>query len=148
VILPVIGFDFLRPRAKPAASLAPPAAEADVVQSRSPVELVLTNSRHGYKARAIEADGEITVLAGLTATTKSDFATNNYAALRDQLMRDGRLVPSDSPNHLQFSEDVTFASPSAAAAVISNRNTNGRFEWKLAATGQSLKEWQDAQLGE
>lgn len=142
VVLPVVGFDFLRPK--------PQAVESKLSVAQpetSRLELVLEVGKHGLKARAVEADGEMTVLAGSHAVTKSDFVSNTYAALREQLIQDGRLVPAQDPRLLEFVEDVTFASPSAAAAVITNRNTNGRTAWKITTTGQTLKDWQDAQLG-
>jgi hypothetical protein len=145
VILPVVGFDFLRPKAKPTPSVQPVEQTAD--KPKSQLELVLSSGKHGYEAKAIEIDGEITVLAGSRATAKSDFAMNGYAPLRDQLIKDGRLVPTSDPNFLAFAEDVAFPSPSAAAAVITNRNTNGRTAWRVAGTDQTLKDWQDAQLG-
>lgn len=143
VILPVVGFDFLRSKAKSSTSSTP----GEVAKEpKSQLELILSSGKHGYEAKAIEADGEITVLAGSRATTKSDFSENGYSALRGQLIKDGRLIATSDPNLLEFSEDVTFPSPSAAAAVITNRSTNGRTSWRLASTGQTLKEWQDAQL--
>lgn len=144
VILSVVGFDFLRPKGKISALTKPEGAQGP---TPSQVELVLTSGKHGYEARAIEVDGEITVLKGSMATTKSDFSTNGYAPLREQLISDGRLAVSTDPNFLEFTEDVAFASASAAAAVIKNRNTNGRTSWRLVSTGQTLKDWQDAQLG-
>ncbi len=47
---------------------------------------------------------------------------------------------------LEFVEDVPFASPSAAAAVVYGGNMNGRAAWKLLSTGQSYGDWQDAKL--
>ncbi|MBS7546406.1 GIY-YIG nuclease family protein [Ancylobacter oerskovii] len=143
VVLPVIGFDFLRPHAKPAS--APSGASIATIPSKQ-IELVLSSAKHGYQARAVEFDGEFTVLAGSRATAKSDFAVNSYGLLRQQLIKDGRIVPDSDVEFLKFAEDVSFPSASAAAAVISNRNANGRTAWKLP-TGQTLKEWQDAQLG-
>lgn len=145
VILPVVGFDFLRIKAKPLAAtvIADPAAE----KPKSQLDLVLSSGKHGYEAKAIELDGEVTVLRGSHATAKTDFVMNGYAPLREQLIKDGRLVPTSDPNLLEFSEDVSFPSPSAAAAVITNRNTNGRTAWRIAGTGQTLRDWQDAQLG-
>lgn len=142
VVLPVVGFDFLRPKAHAQIGNA----DELPVRTGTQLDLVMTSGKYGYEARAIEVDGEITVLAGSRGTTES-FATNIYASLRQQLMNDRRLVPTNDPNFVEFSEDVTFASPSAAAAVIKNRNTNGRTAWRLVGTGQTLKEWQDSQLG-
>lgn len=143
VILPVVGFDFLRPRAK--ATAAVPLKEA-IAEARSQLELVLSSGKYGYEAKALEVDGEITVLVGSLATAKNDFVTNGYGPLREQLIKDGRLVVSANPDFLEFVEDVAFASASAAASVIRNRNTNGRTSWRVVSTGQTLKDWQDAQL--
>jgi len=72
---------------------------------------------------------------------------NSYQSLRQQLIEDGRLKLSDDQSDLlEFKNDVRFASPSAAAAVIFNRNTNGRTAWKIKNTDQTLKERQDAQI--
>lgn len=143
VILPVVGFDFLRPKVKPSVSVS---SEQASTEPKSQLELILSSDKYGYEAKAIEMDGEITVLPGSRATTKGDFADNGYASLREQLIKDGRLIPTPDPDYLEFAEAVTFASPSAAAAVIRNRRTNGRTSWRLAGTGQTLKDWQDAQL--
>jgi hypothetical protein len=145
-VLPVVGLDFLRPK-----STLTLATAASTISGRSPsaaIELVLASPRFGYAARAVELDGEVTVLNGSTATAREDFTTNIYGPLRAQLIGLGKLAPSQNPDFLEFKEDVPFASPSAAAAVIANRNTNGRTAWKLASTGQTLKDWQDAQVGQ
>ncbi|MFD6321042.1 GIY-YIG nuclease family protein [Methylorubrum thiocyanatum] len=144
VILPVVGFDFLRPKGR-ATIVSAPSLEPSSI-SKSQLELVFGSDKLGYKASAVEVDGELTVLAGSTATSKSDFASKGYSTLRDQLMAEGRLIPLTGTQLLRFEEDVTFTSASAAAAVIANRNTNGRTAWRLVSTGQTLKEWQDAQL--
>lgn len=143
VILPVVGFDFLREKVR--MTLDEGTDPVSFVNSKSKLDLVLTSGRYGYQARAVEVDGEIIVLAGSHASTEN-FAVNIYANLREHLIADGRLTTTDDPNFLEFVEDVAFASPSAAAAVIRNRNTNGRTSWKLAGTNQTLKDWQDAQL--
>jgi hypothetical protein len=36
-----------------------------------------------------------------------------------------------------------FKSPSAAAAVILDRNSNGRREWKLVGSKSTYHEWQE-----
>ena len=143
VVLPVVGFDFLRGKANVAA--IEPLSQKTASPQSSQLHLMLMSEKYGFEARAIEVDGEITVLAGSHASTET-FTTNIYGNLRQQLINEGRLVPTDDPNFLVFAEDVAFASPSAAAAVIKNRNTNGRTSWKLVTTNQSLKDWQDAQL--
>ena len=123
LILPVVDFDFLIPRAAPAAPATTTAADPALV---SRLELVLTSPKYGYTADAIDTDGEITVLKGSRAAANKENANNQYGPLRAQLIKDGRLKPIEGHPFLEFAEDVTFPSPSAAAAVIKNRNSNGR----------------------
>jgi uncharacterized protein DUF4357 len=144
LILPVVGFDFLRQRATAASAPARSTIADDSLSN--PIELILTSKKYGYEATAIEVDTEITVLAGSRAMAGKEFAQNSYAPLREQLMKDGRLKPVAGKQLLVFAENVSFSSPSAAAAVINNHNSNGRVEWKLKSTGQTLKEWQDSQV--
>lgn len=143
VVLPVVGFDFLRP--KGTFRVDPPTETTPAPAATAGMQLILKSEKHGYQARAIENDGEIIVLAGSTATTEN-FTVNNYSSLRQTLLNDRRLLPTSDQRYLEFPEDVAFATPSAAAAVITNRSTNGRTAWRLLANGQTLKEWQDGQL--
>jgi len=55
-------------------------------------------------------------------------------------------VQTDDPNVLSFAEDVAFASPSAAAAVVYAGNMNGRIAWKVERTGQTYKEYQEGRI--
>lgn len=144
VVLPVVGHDFLRPKV-----VTVQVGDASTIASASgaaTLELELVSRKHSIHARAVEQDGEVTVLKGSTAVAKSEFVSNTYQVLRDSLISEGRLRPTPDPAVLEFVTDVQFPSPSAAAAVVFNRNSNGRTAWKLASTGQTLKEYQDAQL--
>lgn len=142
IVLPLVGFDFLRPALSTLVASVP----EDQTKAFSAVEFVLQNSKNGQKARAVEVGDTFVVLQGSLALTKSDYAQNGYAELREQLIKEGALVASEDPNFLIFAKDVAFNSPSAAGAIVNNRSTNGRVEWRLATTGQTLKEWQEAQL--
>jgi Domain of unknown function (DUF4357) len=153
LILPIVGFDFLRSKATSATATTNSTQLGKF--TCEPVELVMrlvTKSQsHKYEAHAIESDGEFTVLAGSKATVEtfsanSSFSQNSYAALREQLIKDGRLKQVEGQPVLEFSENVSFSSPSAAASIIANRSSNGRIEWKLVSTGQTFKEWQDSQV--
>jgi hypothetical protein len=98
----------------------------------------------GVDAQAFDNDGEIVVLKGSSGTAQ-EFKVNQYAPLRQQLIDEGKivLVPGGG---IRFVEDVPFKSPSAAAAVLNNRNSAGPREWKVEATGQTLGEWRDSLL--
>lgn len=142
LVLPVLGLDVLRPKlTAPAVTRSP---STSVAQAQAGLALLLSSPKHGVEARAIENEGELTVLAGSIATAKA-FTANSYSALRQTLIADGVLTPNAGEGYV-FATDVNFDSPSAAAAVILNRNANGRVEWRLEGTGQTLKDWQDAQL--
>lgn len=41
-----------------------------------------------------------------------------------------------------------FASPSAAAACVLGRNSNGRLEWKVEGTKTSFGAWQESRRAE
>jgi hypothetical protein len=43
-----------------------------------------------------------------------------------------------------FAKPYPFSSPSAASAVILDRNSNGRIEWKVKGSKQSYHDWQQA----
>ena len=59
-----------------------------------------------------------------------------YMKLRDGLLEDGSLKTQE--DHLLFTKDVEFSSPSAAAAVIHGGNANGLTAWKNKQ-GKTLK---------
>lgn len=137
LMLPVLSVNVFRSKA----TIAPP---SDVQAEQQPLDLVLDSKKNGITALAVEQDGEVTVRAGSKATL-AQFTSNTYADLRDGLLKDGTLVP-DGAGMLEFAQDAAFRSPSAAAAVVLNRNSNGRTEWRVKSTGQTLKDWQDEKL--
>ena len=68
--------------------------------------------------------------------------THGYQQLREQLEGDGTLMPSADDMTMRFTRDMVFASPSAAAAVVFGRVSNGREAWKADSLGISYGEWQ------
>lgn len=143
IALPVVGMDVLRP--KPSTQSALPSNGSERTSVDSAIKLALSSKKNSVQATAFEFDGEITVLAGSTASRKQ-FTKNAYSARRQELIESGILLPTDNDDVFVLSSDTTFRSPSEAAAILLNRNANGRTEWHLASTGQTLKDWQDAQL--
>ncbi|MBS0660780.1 MAG: DUF4357 domain-containing protein [Verrucomicrobia bacterium] len=61
--------------------------------------------------------------------------------LRKQLIADRTLVETDG--FFQFTKDVLFTSPSAAAAVVEGGSANGLIEWRTK-DGRVLKELDEA----
>lgn len=143
ILLSALGIDLLRP--KPQRIVADLAKTSLVSEPYGKsLELVLRHES-GADARALEVAGEIVVLKGSRGSDRAN-ASNSYAALRTSLIQDGRLILV-AGQYTEFADDVTFASPSAAAAVVNNRNSAGPREWRLENTGQTLKEWREQQVG-
>lgn len=134
IILPVLGIDLLFSVPTKAA------AEVGLAQERGfSVEFMLQN-KNGTDAHAVEIGGQFVVLKGSYATAKN-YSSNSYEAHRKRLIDAGKLVADIDPNRLVFTEDVAFASPSAASATILNRNDNGRNSWKITGTGEAYGQW-------
>jgi hypothetical protein len=136
-VLPILGFDLFRPAggrpmSQPGADGASPVFELNSV---------------GVRATARELDDGFVVLAGSTARRDGTAAfPDGYRSFRDQLVKDGKLVPE--PGLYRFAANVIFPSPSAAAAVVLARNASGPQEWKLCGTGQTYKVWWAASLAD
>lgn len=140
-VLPVLGFDFLRELTKPS---APAVASTLVPVSRSP-RFTLEVPRYRLSAQGQEIDGEFFVLKGSKARADWVGTERGYQGLFKQLVDEGVLV-ADAGEHLTFSDDYAFSSPSAAAAVVCGRAANGRTSWVVEETGQTYAAWQEQQL--
>lgn len=138
-ILPVLGFDFLREVSR---SPVPIATTAD---APSAPKFRLDFPKYNVQATAQEVDGEFIVLKGSLARAQWVGPNNGYKALHAQLIKDGILIPADTARY-EFASDYLFNSPSAAAAVICGRNSNGRIRWQLETTGQTYGDWQNQQV--
>ena len=68
---------------------------------------------------------------------------HTYRALHEKLVQEGASSRSPVARTMRFARDQVFASPSAAAAVITGRQANGRVEWKVQGSGLSFGGWQD-----
>ena len=137
LMLPVIGFNFLRPKptVKPTAEI--------LDDTSSPT---FTFSSGDAKATAKEVDGEFVVLKGSTATFEPRPSWTSYRDLRQQLVDEQKLVEVPDKGLLLFAEDVYLSSPSAGAAIVAAGNTNGRAAWKTIDTQQTYGDWHQSQL--
>lgn len=141
-VLPVLGFDFLRVLTKPSA----PTVLLSSNVTRSP-RFVLELARSGVRATGQEVDGEFFVLKGSRARAQWVGVQGGYAELFKQLLNEGVLI-SDASEHLLFSDDYAFSSPSAAAAVVSGRSANGRTSWLIEGNSKTYAAWQEQQVNE
>ena len=104
--------------------------------------------KSGVQATAVEEDGEFIVLEGSEALSGTGYVQQSYSGLKEKLITEGVLVPQDGPvgtNKMRFAAPWSFNSPSAAAAVVLDRNSNGRIEWKVRGANQTYHDWQQAQ---
>lgn len=125
-LLPVLGSDLLTPVAQPAAK---PQSGGVLLCHRKGAE------GHGHRT----SDGFV-VLKGSTAVLHQRDSAKSWpttVALRKQLIADGTLVQKGE--FYEFTRDLQFSSPSAAAAVIEGGSANGLIAWKTK-DGTNLKE--------
>lgn len=130
LILPVVGVHAITPRAAPNA-----ADEA----SRSPLFEFRAAGAHG---RARQLGDRFVLLKGSTCRREGVASWTSFKALRDQLISRKRLIDhADDPALLVAVEDIELDSPSAAAAIVAGRNTNGREAWRVSGTSQTYQDW-------
>ena len=138
IVLPVIGLDMLKPQPRAASQTNTP------IEQRTSGEIRF-EIRHktGVQAEAVEEDAEFIVLEGSQALINTGFVQQSYGGLKQKLISDGILVPLNE-EMMTFAKPYSFSSPSAASAVILDRNSNGRTEWKVKGSKQNYHDWQQA----
>lgn len=141
IVLPVLGCDFLNELKLPSTPVA--TVEATAAAGTSP-RFILEVPSHGVSAQGQEFDGQFFVLKGSRVRTEWVGIEHSYQKLYQQLKLAGLLTSQDE--YLVFADDYAFNSPSAAAAVVCGRSTNGRTSWVLEGTGQTYAAWQEQQL--
>lgn len=141
-VLPVFGYDFLRERP----NLTDEAASNGQVPVGSTSPL-FTMSVPKYKiiAKAREQNGDFVVLRGSTARDRWSSSHHSYQSLHQRLIDEGVLA-DEFAGVRYFKDDYPFSSPSAAAAIVSGRPTNGRVTWVTANEGQTYADWQEQQV--
>lgn len=137
VILPVVGLDLLKPRPRTLKSTGAPTREVGGPKFE-------IRHKSDVQATAVEEEDEFVVLAGSQALKDAGYTgTNSYGELKKELIAQGVLATTDSEAVYQFVKPHAFRSPSAAAAVILDRNSNGRSEWKVVGSKLTYHEWQE-----
>jgi hypothetical protein len=139
LVLPILAFDLFRPSGPQALAQSSSAVSSPIFE----LEAV------GVRATGQESDAGFIVFARSTARRQGTPAfPEGYRILRDQLVRDGKLVVGTDAANYHFATDIVFSSPSAAAAVVTARSASGPMEWKLRRSGQTYRDWRNAQLEE
>ncbi len=99
----------------------------------------------GITARGYETPEGFIVLQGSTAVLAEVASIQRYLSdLRKELQSQGVLISRG--DHLEFTQDYLFNSPSTAAGVVQGRSANGRIDWK-DHLGRTLKEFQKEKMG-
>lgn len=124
-LLPVLGSDILTPIAEPSAKNHPDA--------------LLFCRIKGLEARGQRTANGFVIFQGSAAVREERPSAESapyITAQRKQLIADGTLIPKG--DHLEFSKDAEFSSPSTAAGVVHGGSANGLIAWTTKA-GISLK---------
>lgn len=139
IILPVVGLDLLKPRAHREVE------RNKDTETQSAEEAVRFEIRHksGVVALATEVDGEFLVLKGSEARKDTQNVGRGYQGLKAELILQEILIPTSDGTKFVFAKDYGFSSPSAAAAVVLDRNANGRIEWKTIVGNLTYHQWQE-----
>lgn len=142
ILLPVLGFSFIKPLPTIPKAAAPGAAP--VPSSSSPVFIL--SFEGNTLAEAQEIDSSFIVREGSKARTKVGALSKSYIQKREQLRGDNTLQDSGHADFWMFTKDVAFDSPSAAAAVVNGYSSNGRQMWKRQNTGETYQHWKESQM--
>ena len=125
-LLPVLGVEILVPSSTAVAG--------------APGKEVLECEIKGVGARGHRIPNGFLVLKGSQAVLQERPSSEKYPwarNMRRELKEEGVLV--EQKDHLLFTKDAEFSSPSAAAAVIHGGHANGLIVWKNGK-GKTLKE--------
>lgn len=148
IVLPAVRVDMFIERVRPARREAETVVTtgAQVAEARPHfIRFVLETPKHGVRAHASMIEGEFVVEAGsLCRREWAGIDHHTYAPLYNELRRSGVLA--ERGDHCIFTQNYAFRSPSAAAAVVNGRISNGQVEWRTAEGGLTYKDWEARQV--
>jgi hypothetical protein len=110
IVLPVVGFDFLR---KPIVISKEPQRPQSLQQF-----FTLNHPKKGISARATEVDGEFVLLSGSTGSlNESQSFDEARQAFRHQVFETGRAVKQNQDT-FKITENIAFSSPSVPSLTL------------------------------
>ncbi|MGN6309255.1 MAG: GIY-YIG nuclease family protein [Xanthobacteraceae bacterium] len=150
ILLPVLGFDILRPAGHEAGTQSHSHAGEPAIRATADYsDAIFTFTESGTDAKAREASDEFVVLAGSLAKRQEvPSCCEGLKRRRTQLIVDGVLQPAEDAKFLRFASDTAFDSPSGAAGVVYGGNVSGNRYWEHAISGQRYGEWRKHQFGD
>jgi len=146
LVLPAIGIDIFVRRTRTITPAVKTLGGAQQISSTSTAVIFETSvQKDGIKATATLIDGEFVVQAGSLARRQwVGDPTHNYRVLFEELVKERVLVEEASTR--RFAQSYAFSSPSAAAAMVKGRSSNGPTSWTVVGTGQTYREWEVANI--
>jgi hypothetical protein len=149
VLLPVLGFDILRPAGQEVAPGSLPPSRDNVGVPPVAEGPLFTFAEAGVDAKAREVNGEFVVLAGSLAKRQEvPSCPEPLKRRREEMIAEGTLEVTSDGKFLRFASDTAFDSPSGASRVVYGGNVSGRRYWKNALTGQTYGDWRESQIGQ
>ncbi|MBO1022841.1 GIY-YIG nuclease family protein [Methylobacterium sp. SD274] len=146
IVLPAVRVDMLIQRARPVAQAA--LAHSNITSRQLGADhtrFVLEARRHGLRASAVLVDGEFVVEAGSMSKLEwRGLKHHSYAPLYAELRRSGVLM--EQGGHCVFTQNYAFRSPSAAAAAVNGRASNGQIDWRTEDGVLTYRDWEARQL--
>ncbi len=148
ILLPVLGFDILRPAGHEAgAQTLTESGEPAIRPVSVDPSAIFAFTESGTDAKAREASDEFVVLAGSLAKLQEvPSCGEGLKRRRAQLIADGILQPAEDAKFLRFAADTAFDSPSGAAGVVYGGNVSGNRYWKHSVSGQTYGEWRKQRI--
>lgn len=140
IILPVVGLDLLKPQPRAVTQTATPVAQRTAGEVTFEIR-----HRSGVSAEAVEEDGEFVVLEGSEALKDTGYVQQSYLALKENLIKKGTLQVASEGRYV-FTQPYAFSSPSAAAAIVLDRNSNGLSEWKVKGEKRTYNDVKQARV--
>ncbi len=101
------------------------------------------NFKHGQAFGVESPEGFLVRAQSAAAKDVGRALRQGSVKLRDQLVELGVLM--DAGDHLQFTQDYAFNSPSTAAKVVCGNEVNGRTAWRTES-GKVLRDIQNAAI--
>lgn len=149
IVLPAVRVDMFIQRARSHRPTAPAMQGRTIAEPQTTgvggTRFVLESRKHGLRASAVLTDGEFVVEAGSMSRREwTGLDHHTYASLYAELRRSGVLTEQGA--HCVFTQDYAFRSPSAAAAVVNGRASNGQIDWRTADGGLTYKDWEARQV--
>lgn len=111
--------------------------------SRDSTQPIFQLTRGQVVATGQPTDLGFRVLAGSTARAHHDGVSRDRG-LRDRLVAEGVILPTENPDVLVFASDYVFSSPSTAGGVVLDANCSGPQTWRRPESGMTYKSWEES----